>query len=368
MPIYFDEKRKTYFVKVSSVDPVSGKRKQVMKRGFPKRSEAKQWEAEFTVSLENSTDTTFRELDEKYIAFKAPKKESTAEQERCRVKKYMPFCDMPMHKISKTVLMEWQTNLNTIDIATSTKNYLIGVVRGVFKFGHDFYGLPNHAVVLKKYKVVKKQEDMVVWTPEQFAQFLACVKGEHYRNIFYFMYWSGVRRGEALALRAEDFKNGSVRIYHQIKYYEDGFFDLKTESSVRTLKLPPFLQAYLKPILERCESGKDFVFGGSRSIPPTNLRRRFNDAIKESGVPVITGHSLRHSFASNCIANGVNIVALSKYLGHSNIEQTLNTYIHLFEHTSDEMLDILSDVHKKSGTAYGVTVPALRRSIMPATL
>lgn len=348
MPVYKDTQRNTWYVKISSADPVSGKRKQIMKRGFPTKKAALQYEAEYTVSLEHSTSATFRELDEKYILFKNPKKKSTAEQERSRVDKYMPFADMPMSKITKAMLMEWQTNLNDLDLAVSTKNYLIGVIRAVFRFGSEFYNLPNNAVVLKKYKKSKKKEEMKVWTPEQFKIFLDHVKGEEYRNIFYFMYWTGVRRGEALALRKEDFKDGKVHIHHQIKYFHEGFFDLKTESSERTLKLTAPLQAFLTPLLERCTEDSPFVFGGERSLPVTNLRRHMNDAIKESRLPPITGHSLRHSFASNCIANGVNIVALSHYLGHATIEQTLSTYIHLFEHTADEMIDILDDLQTKN--------------------
>ncbi|MBR5340655.1 MAG: tyrosine-type recombinase/integrase [Erysipelotrichaceae bacterium] len=51
--------------------------------------------------------------------------------------------------------------------------------------------------------------------------------------------------------------------------------------------------------------------------------------IKESGVKRIRIHDFRHSHATNLINDGVNIVAVSKRLGHSDITQTFNTYTHL---------------------------------------
>ncbi|MBQ1324985.1 MAG: tyrosine-type recombinase/integrase, partial [Solobacterium sp.] len=71
----------------------------------------------------------------------------------------------------------------------------------------------------------------------------------------------------------------------------------------------------------------------------------FNKAIAKAGVRKIRIHDLRHSHASLLINNGVNIVAVSKRLGHSNIEQTLQTYTHLLEKTDSQMLEIISGLH-----------------------
>ena len=49
-------------------------------------------------------------------------------------------------------------------------------------------------------------------------------------------------------------------------------------------------------------------------------------------------HDFRHSHASNLIADGVNIVAVSKRLGHKDISVTLNTYTNLLEKNNEEML------------------------------
>ena len=52
-------------------------------------------------------------------------------------------------------------------------------------------------------------------------------------------------------------------------------------------------------------------------------------------------HDLRHSHATWLINSGVNIVAVSKRLGHASINQTLKTYTHLLQKTNDEMMDTI---------------------------
>jgi integrase len=48
------------------------------------------------------------------------------------------------------------------------------------------------------------------------------------------------------------------------------------------------------------------------------------------GLPEITFHALRHTHASMLIASGLDIVTVSKRLGHANPNVTLKTYAHLF--------------------------------------
>ena len=55
-------------------------------------------------------------------------------------------------------------------------------------------------------------------------------------------------------------------------------------------------------------------------------------------------HDLRHSHATILINNGVNIVAVSKRLGHSDINMTLKVYTHLLEKNADELVDKLEEL------------------------
>ncbi len=54
-------------------------------------------------------------------------------------------------------------------------------------------------------------------------------------------------------------------------------------------------------------------------------------------------HDFRHSHASNLIANGMNIVAVSRRLGHSDVNMTLQVYTHLIKRNEDEVTTYISN-------------------------
>ena len=55
-------------------------------------------------------------------------------------------------------------------------------------------------------------------------------------------------------------------------------------------------------------------------------------------------HDLRHSHASYLISKNVNIVAVSRRLGHTSIQTTLDTYTHLLKESNDKLLEVLEDL------------------------
>ena len=74
-----------------------------------------------------------------------------------------------------------------------------------------------------------------------------------------------------------------------------------------------------------------YLFGGLEPLCPTSITISFDNAIKKAELPHYRIHDLRHSFISNAILNGIDIVTVSKYAGHSNVEMTLNRYSHLLK-------------------------------------
>jgi integrase len=80
----------------------------------------------------------------------------------------------------------------------------------------------------------------------------------------------------------------------------------------------------------------DFVFANTLGRPfDYRDAEGFRKAVKAAGLQApgkLTLHSLRHGFASLLIAKGLNVVFLSRRLGHANLNVTLEVYAHLFEH------------------------------------
>ena len=69
---------------------------------------------------------------------------------------------------------------------------------------------------------------------------------------------------------------------------------------------------------------------------------RKGEIANKAGVKEIRLHDFRHSCASFLVNNGASVTMVSKYLGHSNSSETLNTYSHLFNTTSSEVINTIN--------------------------
>ncbi len=340
MPVYKEKNGKAWYVKYSTTDHVTGKTKQILKRGFKKKGEAKQWEVENRSSPDvKHTGVTFDEMLEIYLK-SIDSSETSSYMKKIWINKHFPLHTSPIQRITRPMLIEWRNDLEETKLATRTKNRGLQYVKAVFDFAEKIYGIPNPAVVVKAYELKKEdKKEMEVWSPEEFNQFISCVDLFTYKAFYTFLYYTGCRRGEALALCKEDIsEDGYVHIHRSIRHYKNGFTPLKTDSSERTIKIDSATFEMIKPLIERADP---FVFGCTRSLPITIVDKYFRNGIKTSGVKRIRIHDLRHSHATWLINNGINIVAVSKRLGHSTINQTLKTYAHLVDKTNDEMMDFI---------------------------
>ena len=77
------------------------------------------------------------------------------------------------------------------------------------------------------------------------------------------------------------------------------------------------------------------------------MLRRKNDNTKKAGVKQIRIHDFRHSCASLLINNGANITLVAKYLGHIKVDETLNTYSHMFINKLDDIVNLINDLNKQ---------------------
>jgi integrase len=157
---------------------------------------------------------------------------------------------------------------------------------------------------------------------------------------------TGLRRGELLALRWQDIdlEAGSLRVERSLEQTRAGlrFKTPKTARSRRTIWLSPAVVSELRGIWRMQQEqrlalglGKlpadSLVFMNRDGGPkrPDNVSGDFGTAMKAIGLPHINLHSLRHTHASQLIASGMDVLTISRRLGHNSATVTLNTYGHL---------------------------------------
>jgi integrase len=137
----------------------------------------------------------------------------------------------------------------------------------------------------------------------------------------YLMRGCGLRLGEALGVRDGDVTDGSLRCARQLVPDGKQFTGLKhrREGDYRDIPVPRYV-IDAKPATAPYDA----------PVSHRKYRDWFNAARDKAGLPPeFTPHTLRHIFASSCLAGGIPITDVSKWLGHQNIQVTFGIYGHL---------------------------------------
>lgn len=146
--------------------------------------------------------------------------------------------------------------------------------------------------------------------------------------------YTGMRKSEIQALTWNDidFLHSTISVNKSWDDAKKAFKSTKTESSNRVIKVNSKLLGYLKDLKA---NGTTMVFQNVLGTIPTSpaLNKCLRSIMKECGIKKqgFHFHSLRHVHVAYLLGKGVDIYAISKRLGHSNITVTLNAYSYLIE-------------------------------------
>lgn len=158
---------------------------------------------------------------------------------------------------------------------------------------------------------------------------------EQDERLFTVLGFTGIRIGEAFALKVRDWNGKALTVRATLSETKDGVkLELPKSGSTRVIPVAPMVQLALDEQVKG-KQAEDFIFANTRGghLNVHNWRNRvFNVAVAGAGLDVegFTPHSLRHTAASMAIAAGANILIVQRMLGHKNAQITLNVYGHLY--------------------------------------
>lgn len=168
---------------------------------------------------------------------------------------------------------------------------------------------------------------------------------------------TGLRIGEICALKWEDvnLRTEVISVNHTIQriYINTArkskiiISSPKTESSRRTIPIA----AELMPLLQQFKSNSNFyvISGKKKYIEPRTYRKFFKKMLNILKISKLKFHSLRHTFATQAIENGIDYKTVSEILGHASVGITLNLYVHPdLEHKKECLNKIFNNLVKES--------------------
>ncbi len=336
--------------------------------GFATRAEA-EIAYDVYVATHRAGTTNFARLFEQYLSEVRFSLKGATIYNKVRVfrRHILPyFGNRDAFKIAKHELIEWRAKLLETQSLRSSRKLSIKYINSIraelcsfYSYLSQTFDVPNIVLNFKPLKRNWEQvREMQFYDFKQFRRFITRMrraKSERIKNLwvtfFMTLYYSGARVGEVLALKDEDidFVDGTLYICKSLtrKTLDGSPYKIttpKNKSSIRNISLPKVLINQLKQFLawKRARGlGAEFLFGNDAPLASFSYSRMLKNYAIVANLPKIRIHDFRHSHASLLINMGANVALVSRRLGHSNTQQTLNTYSHMFPNSDREIIRIL---------------------------
>ena len=323
-----------------------------------KRMEASMQEVEHTPAC----NITVPELIDLYLNEKKYElRESTLDKNRRTLNRYVRPLNIRISKLNVQNLSEWKKGINELDLKPRSKKNIFATFRSLLYWAVAKEYIPSNPLnkVGNFRNAYEEKPVLQFYTPEQYSKYsksaykIASETGFYDFYVFFSIaYFTGARKGEIHALRWSDLKDNKIVISKSITQKLPGGdreTPPKNKTSNRSIQIPIPLQGILKEHKKRGKEYKGFnksyyICGGIHPLRDSTLSKMNFRIAKEAGLPHIRIHDFRHSHVSLLANAGVNILEISRRLGHSDIEQTLNTYSHFYPQEEDKALSILNNI------------------------
>jgi len=202
--------------------------------------------------------------------------------------------------------------------------------------------------------------EMQTWTKEQLKAFLEAMAGERLSALWHTIAMTGMRRGEAIGLRWSDVdleggrlavRRALIPINREVVVSEP-----KTAKGRRVIALDPGTIEVLKTQAARqldaqdagddawVETGLVFTGQNGAALDPESVSRYFRQAVKQSLLPQIRLHDLRHTHATLALQAGIHPKVVSERLGHATVSITLDTYSHAIPAMQEEAAVMIAEL------------------------
>ena len=354
------------------IDPLTGKERRTTRRGFKTMKEAKQAERNLLLDVEENglpsnqsdgfQDPTFGELASLWLEnYRTTVKPSTFENVKSKVEKMTEehFKELKLKKITVAYCQKIVIELSKSYVLY---NHYLSVINRIFKYAVLMDVLnsnPFDKVIKPKSRQTQRKGNFL--TKEDLKKFLKLAQTttlSYFFPLVHLMSYTGLRQGEALALKWSDidFENKKITVDKTaVRIKEKQTLQTpKTKNSKRVISIDyatlSILRSWKKDQIKiyfkngkHFEGDENFIFTNQRAewVHIHNFIRYFKRFIADHKLKQITPHGLRHTHASLLFSAGVEPKSISDRLGHSTVQITLDLYTHITEEQRTDTVDKL---------------------------
>jgi integrase len=251
------------------------------------------------------------------------------------------FGEHRLEDITTDQVEQWSARLaasGTVNNRTRLK--ILTVLHGLMKRAKRVWKLPHNPIGDVEKPIQHRSTEMEVFSVEEIHALTRAASCEQDAAIFLTAAFTGLRRGELVALRWRDVDFPRRHIRVTASYTERALTTPKS-GKVRSVPLAPLVAEALARLATTYDPAPDdLVFPGPLGgyLDASALYRRYKTALKRAGLRDLRFHDLRHTFGTTVIGNpNVSILQVKEWMGHADIDITMK-YLHYGPREGDAAL------------------------------
>ncbi len=281
----------------------------------------------------------------RYIEQDRARKSSTLADYRGVIRSYLlpAFGHMAVEDITERAIESWRAKVVSVKsgqpLSNRNRNKLVTVLHGVMRRAQKVYDLPTNPVAGIEKHPQPHGGDIEVFGPEDVMALVRAASSEQDGALYLTAAYTGLRRGELIALRWRDvdFAGQAIRVRAG---YSHGALSTPKSGRIRSVPMAPDVAQVLAQLGRReyFSGPDDLVFPGETGgfLDGSALRRRYRLALEKAGLRPLRFHDLRHTFGTRVIAKA-DIRRVQEWMGHADVQTTMK-YLHFVPREQDAAL------------------------------
>ncbi len=243
------------------------------------------------------------------------------------------FGPLLLEDITPPAIEAWRASLTT---SARTRNKQLTILNGIFRRAQKRFGLQRNPVLEIERMREPRQVNLDVFSPEEVMALVRAAETEQDAAIYLTAAFTGLRRGELIALRWRDvdFPGCVIRVRAS---YAAGALTTPKSGKLRSVPMAPQVASSLAR-LSAGATDDSLVFPGDHGgyLDGSALRRRYKLALDRAGLRSLRFHDLRHTFGTRAIAKA-DILRVKEWMGHADVATTMR-YLHYVPRPEDARL------------------------------
>jgi integrase len=246
------------------------------------------------------------------------------------------FAELPIESVTTQMIESW---IGSVQRSPSTRTKALVLMHGILQRARKLWHLPTNPVTDVEKPPQTRSGDIQVYSPEEIRALVRAAASDQDAALFMTAAFTGLRRGELLALRWRDvdFAGSLIRVRAS---YAAGALTTPKSGRVRSVPMAPDVAGALARLGQRGAyvSEDELVFAGQlgQYLDARALVRRYDAALARAGLRRLRFHDLRHTFGTRMIAKA-DIRRVQEWMGHADIQTTMK-YLHYVPREADARL------------------------------